>query len=945
MQFVGCVKLTLVVFFSVPSQINLIGNALKFSRSEVKRGQVVVYARVLYVEPYPAPDLVVPAVPWSKKLRSKKSATQNSQSTSPNVSRKDITGTLPTSSGIEMTATPASTAPSTPSLQNSSLIATGVPLPAPVFQPFSPPRNALLSPAIPESPVGAEETGNPTAASAGSHPSSPDAAARSSALVKKDKRGSDHAFIHEHALRALAPGEFLIEFEVEDCGCGIPADKIDRLFKAFSQVDSSVSRTHGGTGLGLSISLGLTKLMGGKLRVTSVVKKGSSFFFTIITRDGTADSKLAPDASQQQTFLSPGPVLSGPSGSPTLPTRQFLGARQLVILVHENLAFHASMSAQFSKWNLSFLCTASPDQALAWVQGTDRPAVDEDGMAPHFPPAAILVDAFFPSTQGRMINAALFAMELQRFWSSTNLQQVPLLLLRPSNLVPVDPNSTPRGSGSGRHLLNRVRTPVAANLAHLDDASIEQLFVRSLRKPLMYTSLYRVLWSTLRAETPTSSNRALTDGPVPAARLPLHRIRSIEEGEEKSAEDEEHKSPEAAAAQSASTAASRVPAPILLPVPASASPADLWAPVAKGTLLPMRVILADDDSTNRKLLKRFLLKLGYDNSTLSVAQNIEQCSERGISIAASSIGNEDGAMKKAAPGRTPAASDVESAEDGEQIVDLMKANHADLVLMDMQMPKCSGIEATQRILSWYKNDLPSEIALRNSAPRPVLPYVVALTANVLGEHKQQCFDAGMSSFLTKPFSMKVLATALAEAAEKIYAQHRAVRDKMGASRGGSASITPAPGAHSTPMPHDGGLPLAAALTSSFNSNLLSPPDVCSNVKRGPSPAALASEHLLSISRDTAPCTADDEPPVRTFRALPLPATHSPSTSASSASSSVAAPLLTHSTSPALADVSSAVAARLVVLHFGDTRETADATVAAAASGPTSADQIAVTIAE
>src|SRR5207248_4487252 len=79
--------------------------------------------------------------------------------------------------------------------------------------------------------------------------------------------------------RAAAGTE--VEFFVRDSGIGIPEEDLPRLFERFYRVDKARSRELGGTGLGLSIVKHLVAAQSGVTRVESVVRQGSTFYFTL----------------------------------------------------------------------------------------------------------------------------------------------------------------------------------------------------------------------------------------------------------------------------------------------------------------------------------------------------------------------------------------------------------------------------------------------------------------------------------------------------------------------------------------------------------------------------------------------------------------------------------------------------------------------------------------
>lgn len=178
--------------------------------------------------------------------------------------------------------------------------------------------------------------------------------------------------------QAIPPGSHRhqIEFALRDTGIGIPPDRMNRLFKAFSQVDTSTTRQYGGTGLGLAISKRLSEMMGGTLwvmsqghiggtpptnwtpqidpqnetHVTEHSQTGSVFYFTV-----TIDEAPPPEATLLETSAT------------------YLEGKRLLV-VDDNPTNRQILSLQAQAWGLQVEAVESGTQALELLQ--QGPAFD-----------------------------------------------------------------------------------------------------------------------------------------------------------------------------------------------------------------------------------------------------------------------------------------------------------------------------------------------------------------------------------------------------------------------------------------------------------------------------------------------------------------------------------------------------------------------------------------
>ena len=170
------------------------------------------------------------------------------------------------------------------------------------------------------------------------------------------------------AVQPQADDSLMLHFCVQDTGIGIPEDKLDTIFEAFEQVDSSTTRRYGGTGLGLAIVSRLVDLMEGNIWVESAVHRGSAFHFTARYRRTSAENVATA------TTIYP-PMLQG----------------LRVLVVDDNATNRRILTEMLTNWTMQPTAVASVAEALHDLERMSRAGT---------PYALILTDSNMPVQDG-----------------------------------------------------------------------------------------------------------------------------------------------------------------------------------------------------------------------------------------------------------------------------------------------------------------------------------------------------------------------------------------------------------------------------------------------------------------------------------------------------------------------------------------------------------------
>ncbi len=506
-------------------------------------------------------------------------------------------------------------------------------------------------------------------------------------------------------LGELVEGQMRLMFSVRDTGIGIPEEGLARLFQSFTQVDGSTTREYGGTGLGLAICKQLCELMGGGIEVESSPGQGSTFTFTIVLEPladlGEAEENNPPEILRDKSIL----------------------------VVDDNATNRTILVRSLEGWGARTVEMDSGERALAWIQGSE-------------PLDMVILDLQMPGMDGLTLGA-----QIRQLYDRRDL---PLVMLTSLGFRAAEGPGTPE------------------RLCRED-------FDAFLHKPFKPRKLSRILGRILERkgtgkEVPDTSrgiDRHL------AERLPLE-ILLVEDGRVNRRvalkllermgyrADVAGDGVEAVAAVRAGSydvVLMDLQMPGMGGIEATEVIRRELPPEQQPEILAMTAnVFAEDRRRCREVgMVGFISKPVTAKALRQALEALEGPKAAGEELFAtepeapkslSILLVEDGKVNQllAVSMLKTLGQKADLAVDGLEAVAAVRKKRYDLVLMDLQMPRMDGLEATRIIFSEHSG--------------PDRPRIVAMTANVLPEDRRRCAEVGMADFIAKPIDIGKVAAAL-----------------------------------------------------------------------------------------------------------------------------------------------------------------------------------------
>ncbi len=498
----------------------------------------------------------------------------------------------------------------------------------------------------------------------------------------------------------------MLALSVSDTGIGIPAEKLERLFRAFEQGDGTTSRRYGGTGLGLSISLALARILGGDIQVSSTPGEGSRFTL-LLPASRSAETAVAPVAETPAptaavTLISDdsGTRPVAPAASPLADDREYIHDGDTVMLIIEDDAtFSHILSDMARQKGYRVLRAADGETGLALAQ--------------QFRPRGILLDVGLPGMDGWAVLERLKARASTRnipvhFISASDESERGLalgavgFLTKPATrdtLETVFSHLLGAGDSPRRRVLVIDDDPIArhAIVKLLAETHAEVIEADTQSAALLVLGNQTIDCIVLDLVLPDGNGLELLDklsrsGSVPP--VVVHSARDLSHDELLKLREYTD-----SIVIKGTQSPNRLMDEVSLFLHAVRAPKASGAPTAEkpADLAGRHVLVVDDDMRNVFALSKALRAQGLN---------------------------------------------VIVAQDGQKALDQLEAHpETDWVLMDIMMPVMDGYTAMRKI--------------RERPEWARLP-VLAITAKAMKGDREACLQAGANDYLTKPIDMTKL---------------------------------------------------------------------------------------------------------------------------------------------------------------------------------------------
>ncbi|RCI04237.1 hypothetical protein CU098_001561, partial [Rhizopus stolonifer] len=437
----------------------------------------------------------------------------------------------------------------------------------------------------------------------------------------------------------------VLEVSVTDTGIGIPADRLPKLFKSFSQIDISTARRYGGTGLGLAISSTLVNRMGGCVWVESEEGVGSRFALTLPMTVAHRGRHYSSDSNATPHYF---------VNSPSSPCSTISDSSNSV---HSISLGNDVVSPLPSSSSYNFNSSNSPNNPTINNTTVRNSAASTTSNSASTTTTLITTpNSYFPNIEA-FTSAAPHPHH-------QHPPQQPARSVLPRSSIP--------NQLFNSELFNRQEStelpfsPMAEDTQPLD------------------TTFERVN----NSNNGSSSRKVFNDLLAPATRN--SRVVISKQHYNRKPTKEEN--------------------------------------LAKSH--PLRILLAEDNILNQKIAISILKRLGYI--------------------------------------------DVAIANNGKEVLSLMKTSVFDVIFMDLYMPEMDGLEVTKKIIKERTNQQQNLETSEHILLNCIDVYIIALTASASKEDRQICIDAGMNDFISKPFTMVEMKSAI-----KTCANNRKKRRKLG----------------------------------------------------------------------------------------------------------------------------------------------------------------------